>query len=105
MTGILEGLLAQAEAQGAARVTLQAIVEEAAQAGAARALKSLGLLDERAGHDIGELRELIQGWRDVKKSAVKSLVGWAVRTLVALLLMGIAFKLGGLAGLGQGGRP
>ncbi len=94
MSGILEGLLAQAEGQGAARVTLQAIVEEAADAGAARALKRLGLMDEAAGTDIGELRELVQGWRDVKKSALKSLIGWAVRTIVALLLMGIAFKLG-----------
>jgi hypothetical protein len=101
MSGILEGLLAQAESQGAARVTLQAICEEAAEAGAARVLKRLGLMDEAAGHDIGELRQLVQGWRDVKKSALKSLVGWAVRTGVALLLMGIAFKLG----LGQGARP
>jgi hypothetical protein len=105
MTGILEGLLEQAEAQGAARVTLRAIAEEAAEAGAARALKRLGLMDEQAGHDIGELRQLVQGWRDVKKSAFKSLVGWVVRTAVALLLMGLAFKLGSPAGLGQGARP
>lgn len=94
MTGILEGLLEQAEAQGAARVTLRAIAEEAAEAGADRALKRLGLTDEQAGHDIGELRQLVQGWRDVKKSALKSLVGWLVRSAVALLLMGMAFKLG-----------
>lgn len=94
MTGILEGLVAQAEAQGAARVTVQAIVEEAAQSGAQRALRSIGLMDEKAGHDISELRQLVQGWRDVKRSAVKSVVGWCVRTAVAMLLMGIAFKLG-----------
>lgn len=94
MSGILAGLVAQAEAQGAARVTLQAIVEEAAQSGAARALQSLGLTDDRAGHDIEELRQLVQGWRDVKKSALRSLVGWLVRTAVALLLLGLAFKLG-----------
>ncbi|WP_156254377.1 DUF6127 family protein [Sandarakinorhabdus oryzae] len=98
MTGILEGLVAQAEAQGAARVTLQAIVEEAADAGAARALKRLGLMDERAGDDIQELRELVQGWRDVKKSALRSLVGWVMRTLVALLLLGLSFKIGLLQG-------
>ena len=94
MTGILEGLVAQAEAQGAARVTVQAIIEEAVEAGAARALRSIGLMDERAGNDIRELRQLVQGWRDVKSSALKSLVGWMVRTLVALLLFGLAFKLG-----------
>lgn len=101
MSTILEGLLAQAEAQGAARVTLQAVIEEAAEAGAARALARLGLTDTQAGADIGELRQLVQGWRDVKKSALKSLIGWVVRTVVALLLVGIAFKLGLL----QGGRP
>lgn len=101
MTGILEGLVAQAEAQGAARVTLQAIVEEAAEAGAARALKRLGLMDEKAGDDIQELRELVQGWRDVKKSALRSLLAWIARTLVALLLLGISFKLG----LGHGEKP
>lgn len=98
MTGILEGLLAQAETQGAARVTLQAIVEEAAQAGAGRALRTIGLMDDRAGHDINELRQLVQGWRDVKSSAIKSMVGWFVRTAVALLLLGLAFKLGMLPG-------
>lgn len=100
MSTILEGLMAQAEAQGAARVTLQAVIEEAADAGAGRALARLGLTDEKAGHDIGELRELVRGWRDVKRSALKSLVGWVVRGLVALLLVGIAFKLG----LVEGGR-
>lgn len=98
MTGILEGLVAQAESQGAARVTLQAIVEEAAQTGAARALKSLGLMDERAGDDIQELRELVQGWRDVKKSALRSFIGWLMRSIVALLLLGLSFKLGLLQG-------
>ena len=98
MSGILEGLVAQAEAQGAARVTLQAIVEEAAEAGAARALKRLGLMDERAGDDIQELRELVQGWRDVKKSALRSLVALIMRSIVALLLLGLSFKLGLLEG-------
>ena len=101
MTGMLEGLVAQAEAQGAARVTLQAIVEEAAEAGAARALKRLGLMDEKAGDDIQELRELVQGWRDVKKSALRSFIGWLMRSVVALLLLGLSFKLGLL----QGERP
>jgi Family of unknown function (DUF6127) len=98
MTGILEGLVAQAESQGAARVTLQAIVEEGAEAGAARALKRLGLMDEKAGDDIQELRELVQGWRDVKKSALRSFIGWLMRSIVALLLLGLSFKLGLLQG-------
>ena len=94
MTSMLAGLVAQAEAEGAARVTLRALVEEACEVGAARALRTLGLMDEKAGPDIVELRQLIQGWRDTKKSAVSAVVAWGVRTAVALLLMGLAFKLG-----------
>jgi Family of unknown function (DUF6127) len=94
MTAMLEGLVMQAEAEGAARVTLRALVEEACEVGAARALRTLGLMDEKAGPDIIELRQLIQGWRDTKKSAASAVVAWVVRTAVALLLMGLAFKLG-----------
>lgn len=94
MTVMLEGLVAQAEAEGASRVTLRALVEEACEVGAARALRTLGLMDEKAGPDITELRQLIQGWRDAKKSALSAVVAWVVRTAVALLLMGLAFKMG-----------
>ena len=94
MTSMLEGLVAQAEAEGAARVTLRALVEEACEVGAARALRTLGLMDEKAGPDIVELRQLIQGWRDAKKSALSVVVAWFVRTCVALFLLGLAFKLG-----------
>jgi len=94
MTAILESLLAQAEAQGAQRVTLRALVEEASELGATRALKVLGLMDDHAGADIVELRQLIQGWRDAKKSAVSAAVTWAVRSLAALLLVGLAYRLG-----------
>jgi hypothetical protein len=94
MTSMLEGLVAQAEAEGAARVTLRALVEEACEVGAARALRTLGLMDDKAGPDIVELRQLIQGWRDAKKSALSAVVAWVVRTCVALLLIGLAFKLG-----------
>ena len=94
MTVMLERLVLQAESEGASRVTLRALVEEACEVGAARALRTLGLMDERAGPDITELRQLIQGWRDTKKSALSAVIAWAVRTLVALLLMGLAFKLG-----------
>ncbi len=94
MTAMLEGLVMQAEAQGAARVTLRALVEEASEVGAARALRTLGLMDDKAGPDIVELRQLIQGWRDAKRSALSAVVAWVVRTGVALLLIGLAFKLG-----------
>jgi hypothetical protein len=94
MTSMLEGLAAQAETEGAARVTLRALVEEACEVGAARALRTLGLMDDKAGPDIVELRQLIQGWRDAKKSALSAVIAWIIRTVVALFLLGLAFKLG-----------
>jgi len=94
VTAMLEGLMAQAETEGANRVTLRAIVEEASELGAQRALELVGLRDATAGSDIVQLRQLIQGWRDAKRSAVSAAISWAVRSLAALLLLGLAIKLG-----------
>ena len=44
--------------------------------------------------DLHELRELLRAWRDAKASAWKAVVDWTVRGLLALLLLGIAFRLG-----------
>ena len=87
-------LLAQAEGQGADMVTLRALIEEASGVGAERALAALGLRDEKAGRDMLELRELLQAWRDAKKSAWNAVVTWAVRILLAVLVAGMAVKMG-----------
>ena len=87
-------LIAQAEGQGAALVTLRALVEEASEMGAQRALEALGLRDQRARRDMDELRELLQAWRDAKKSAWQAVVSWAVRIVLALLVLGMSVKLG-----------
>lgn len=98
---MLTSLLAQAEGQGTDMVMLRAMIEEASEAGASRALARIGLHDDKAGSDIVELRQLIQGWRDAKRSAVSAMVTWAVRSLIAALLIGIAVKLG-MVGLIRG---
>ena len=90
---LLASLMAQAEGRGVDLITLRALVEESSQAGARRALASLGLDDERARRDMGELRELLSAWRDAEKSARQALVGWVVRVALALLLIGIAVRL------------
>lgn len=91
---MLAGLIAQAEGQGADLVTLRALIEDATEAGATRALNRIGLSDDRAGPDIVELRQLIQGWRDAKRSALSATLTWVVRSAVAALLVAIAVKLG-----------
>ena len=73
---------------------LQGLLEQASETGARRALAGLGLADASAAKDMGELRELLSAWRDAKRSARKAAIGWVVRMVLALLLIGIAFKLG-----------
>jgi len=87
-------LIAQAEGQGADMATLRGLVEEASEVGADRALAALGLRDEHARRDMDDLRELLRAWRDAKKSAWNAVVTWAVRILLAILVAGIAVKVG-----------
>ncbi|WP_422357396.1 DUF6127 family protein [Qipengyuania flava] len=91
---MLARLIAQADAQGGDLITLRAIVEEASELGAARVLERIGLYDPSAPDDIDELRELLSAWRDAKASAWKAAVEWLVRGVLALLLVGIAVRLG-----------
>ncbi len=87
-------LVAQAEGKGADMVTLRALIEEASASGAEKALGALGLKDEKARRDMDELRELLQAWRDAKKSAWTAVVAWGVRILLAMLVLGMSVKLG-----------
>jgi hypothetical protein len=95
---MLARLLAQAaganDARGGDLVTLRAIVEEASEIGAGRVLQRLGLGDKRAEKDIDELRELLAAWRAVKASAWKAAIAWIARVVFALLLIGLAVRLG-----------
>jgi uncharacterized protein (DUF2235 family) len=91
---VLASLMRQAERQGIDLATLRALVEEASQAGAERALDALGLGGPGARRDMDELRQLLQAWRDAKRSAWKAVIGWLVRLGLALVLVGMAVKLG-----------
>jgi hypothetical protein len=91
---MLARLMAQAQGQGADLITLRALIEEASECGAERALGALGLTDPSARRDMHELRELLQAWRDAKKSAWNAAVRWAVRIVLALVVLAMAVKLG-----------
>lgn len=91
---ILASLMAQAREEGAELVTLRAIIEEASGLATDRALERLGLGDPGAEGDLIELRELLRAWRDAKTSAWKAFVDWIIRGALALLLIGIAVRLG-----------
>ena len=76
---MLAGLVAQAEGRGGDLVTIRALVEEASEIGAGRALDRLGLSDRAAEDDVRELRELLSAWRDAKAAAKNAIIGWVVR--------------------------
>ena len=92
--GVLARLIEQARDEGAELVTLRALGEEASEMGAQRALERLGLADPRARRDLDELRELLGAWRDAKRSASAAVIAWIVRIGLALLVLGLAVKLG-----------
>ncbi len=75
-------------------VMMHDLVAEAAEEGANRALTFLGLADDTARRDIDDLRELLSAWRDAKNTARNAVIAWAVRVGLALLLIGLAVKLG-----------
>ncbi len=95
---VLAQLMAQGVSEGADLTTLRAIAEEAGELAAGRAMArtmaQLGLDDAAAAKDMAELRELLAAWRDAKRSVWKAALGWVVRIAGALLLTGLAAKLG-----------
>lgn len=76
------------------RADLDAIIETAAERGAARALKNLGLEDDKAPHDIRDLRQLMSSWRDMKSEAAKTAAKMITTALLTALLIGAAVQLG-----------
>lgn len=89
---LLAQLVAGAEGQPLNFVVLQAMIEQASDAGATRALSSLGLEDKTARRDMDELRELLGVWRDVKKSAWQSVARWVLRVFLAALMVSLAYQ-------------
>ena len=62
------------------------MLEAAAEKGAKKALADVGLSDEEAIHDVHELRDLLDGWREVKKAVGQTVA----KFLTTLVLAGIA---------------
>lgn len=74
---------------------LETLLNKAAEYGARKALSDIGLHDDGAADDVRELRNLIDGWRDTKKTAWKTFVSWSVKALLVALLAGVWLKSGG----------
>jgi hypothetical protein len=82
----------------------EAIIERAAERGAAKALDSIGLGDEHANRDVVELRSWIGSVRDAKSTMFKVMITSLTLALIALVGLGGATKLlNFLSGGGGGG--
>ena len=72
---------------------LDELLTRAAERGAERCLAHLGLENGHAARDIGELRELLEAWRDARRTACRTVIKVATTGILATLLVGAAIKL------------
>ena len=69
------------------------LLERAAERGAERCLAHLGLENGHAAKDIHELRDLLEAWRDARRTAWQTTVKVVTTGILAALLVGAAIKL------------
>ncbi|ABC32305.1 DUF6127 family protein [Hahella aquimaris] len=75
------------------REELDELLDHAAEKGALRVLSHLGLENGHAARDIRELRDLLEAWRDARRTAWRTLVKAMTTGLLAAFLVGAAIKL------------
>ena len=69
------------------------LLDRAAERGAERALSHLGLESSTAARDIHELRNLLEAWRDARRTAWQTVIKVITTGILAALLVGAAIKL------------
>ena len=69
------------------------LLERAAERDAERSLAHLGLENGHAARDIRALRDLLDAWRDARRTAWQSVVKIITTGFLAALLAGITVKL------------
>ena len=72
---------------------IRKLIDQAAEKGAEQALRRIGLSDQDAGRDVRELRELLVTWRDIRKTARRTLVSLVIKGLLLLIVAGVAFYM------------
>jgi len=71
----------------------ESLLNSAAERGAERVLAHLGLENGHAARDIRELRDLLDAWRDARRTAWQTVIKVATTGILATLLLGAAIKL------------
>lgn len=74
---------------------LRALLTEAAEQGAKRALEQVGLHDDEAGKDIRDLRNVLDGWRTARKTVLSTITQWVTMALLGALAFGAYTQLTG----------
>jgi len=71
---------------------IEQMIERAAERGANRALQQLGLHDDGAAVDVAELRSLLDAWRTVRMSMIKTAANMFTAFLLGALALGAGLK-------------
>jgi hypothetical protein len=69
------------------------MLEAAAEKGAKKALADVGLSDEEAIHDVHELRDLLDGWREVKKAVGQTVAKFLTTLVLAAIAAALAVNV------------
>lgn len=71
----------------------ESLLNSAAERGAERVLAHLGLENGHAARDIRELRDLLEAWRDARRTAWQTLIKVATTGILAVIIFAVAIKL------------
>ena len=74
---------------------IKILVQQAAELGARKALRDIGLHDEGALSDVHELRGLLDSWRSAKRTVGKTIVQGFTTLVLGALLAGSYLKITG----------
>jgi hypothetical protein len=71
---------------------LEAMIQRAAEAGAKKALRDVGLQDDDAVHDMREIRDLLDSWRSAKRTAANTIIKAFTYVFLGALITGSYFS-------------
>ena len=74
---------------------LQDMLETAAETGATRALRAVGLHDEEAAGDVRDLRGLLDAYRAVKDTALRTVTKALIIAVISATAAAVGLKLAG----------
>ena len=71
---------------------MELLIQKAAKRGAEEALREVGLQDDDAIHDIREIRELLDAWREARRAVATTITKAITLGLLSVLAVGAYFK-------------